>query len=666
MPRTSYLAHIDTLRAVAVVAVVLYHLDPRLLPGGFVGVDVFFVISGYIVSRSVSHMGGASFLGFVTQCYARRLLRIGPALAVCLVAATLLTVMFIPYAWLSGTSQRTGLAAFFGFSNLVLLSTASDYFSPRSEFNSFTHAWSLGVEEQYYLIFPLLFFFWLRGRRRLATGLFGMAALASFALAATAADPVRAFFLLQFRFWELAAGALLFLLAEHRAPIRHAQPVAWLSLALLAVALATASPGSTPFPGAVLPVIGTLGVILAFRALPETSWLRRGFAHPVPTYLGRISYSLYLWHWPVFVLFRWTVGLDGVVPMAAAVAVSLGAAALSYRWVETPSRRSQHLLRLPRPVMVAAGVGALLLGWGAASGIWALRPVVSLSTVNRNAAEWFGGPPRAADGCRVAGTSFPVAHGAGVRLARAGCEAPAMLARRIFVVGDSHAFAYETMLRQLVLETGARVELMSAGGCGVMGLVEEPSAICRAFEDAAMASVLATAAPGDVLFLPALRVPRIADQFVLLGEAAARARVVDPATALRRARQAEAFAGLAERLAGRGVVVVLEAPLPVFAAPAFRCADWFNRANPICAGGLAMPRATVEALRAPVLDTFARLGATLPGLRVWDPLPELCPGETCHAVRDGRPLFFDGDHLSSLGNRLLVPSFARLLAGLER
>ncbi len=176
--------------------------------------------------------------------------------------------------------------------------------------------------------------------------------------------------------------------------------------------------------------------------------------------------------------------------------------------------------------------------------------------------------------------------------------------------------------------------------------------------------VLAAVAPGDVVFLPALRVPRIADQFTVPGEAAARARVADPATAALRERQAEAFAGLFHRLAGHGAVVVLEAPPPVFAAPAFRCADWFNRGNPICAGGLGMPRATIDTLRAPVLITFARLQATLPGLRVWDPLPVLCPGETCHVLRDGRPLFFDGDHLSSFGNRLLAPAFSRFLAGL--
>ena len=661
MSRMAYLPHLDALRAIAVLAVVLYHLDPRLLPGGFVGVDVFFVISGYIVSRSVSHLGAESFLGFVSRFYARRVLRIVPALGVCLVAATLLTVMFIPYAWLSGTSQRTGLAAFFGFSNLVLLSTASDYFSPRSEFNSFTHTWSLGVEEQYYLVFPFLFFFWLRGRRGLAAALFALAAAGSLAWAAMAGDPVRAFFLLQFRFWELAAGALLFLLAEHRPPIRHAMPVAMVSLLMLAVALATAAPGSTPFPGALLPVLGTLGVILSFRALPEGGWLARGFAHPVPRYFGRISYSLYLWHWPVFVLFRWTVGLEGAVPMAAALAGCLGAAALSYRWVETPTRQSARLLGLGPPVLVGLGLAALVAGWGLAHGIWALRPVVSLSTVNRNAAEWFGGPQRGGEGCRAAGASFPVVHGAGLRLARAGCDAPASVDRRIFVIGDSHAFAYETMLRQLVAETGARVDLMSAGGCGVMNLVQAPTPTCRAFGEAATAAVLATAAPGDVVFLPALRVPRIADQFAFMGMADALARVADPATAALRTRQAEEFAVLARQMQQRGAVVVLEAPLPVFAAPAFRCADWFNRGNPICAGGLAMPRTVIDTLRAPVLEAYARLAAELPGLAVWDPLPELCGPEACEALRDGLPLFFDGDHLSAFGNRALVPSFARFL-----
>jgi peptidoglycan/LPS O-acetylase OafA/YrhL len=664
MSRTSYLGHVDTLRAVAVLAVVLYHLDPRLLPGGFVGVDVFFVISGYIVSRSVSHLRGGSLPGFVLQFYARRVLRIVPALAVCLVLATLLTVMFIPYAWLSGTSQRTGLAAFFGFSNLVLLATATDYFSPRSEFNSFTHTWSLGVEEQYYLVFPFLFAFWLRGRQRLAAVLFAVAAAASLALAATATDPVRAFFLLHFRFWELAAGALLFVLAEHRPPIRHAMPVACLSLAMLAVALATSAPGSTPFPGAVLPVLGTLGVILSFRALPDASWLRRAFAHPVPTWLGRISYSLYLWHWPVFVLFRWTTGLEGPVPMAMALAASLGAAALSYRWVEMPTRHSGRLQRLPRPWLVGAGVAVLVAGWGLSSGLWALRPFVSLSTVNRHAEEWFGGPARSGDACRVASTSFPVAHGAGARMARVGCDGPAAIPRRLFVIGDSHAFAYETMLRQLVRDTGLRVDLMSAGGCGVLNLVQEAGPTCVAFEESAFGAVMAALEPGDVVFLPALRVPRIADQFTFIGVPAALARVADPATAELRARQAVAFTGLAERLRARGARVVLEAPLPVFAAPAFRCADWFNRGNPICAGGLAMPRPTVEALRAPVLDAFAWLSAQLPGLVVWDPLPELCDADTCHAVREGRPLFFDGDHLSSFGNRALVPSFTRLLQGL--
>ena len=137
--RRNYLPHIDGLRAIAVLAVIVFHMNPHLLPGGFVGVDIFFVISGYVVSRSVSHLGPVSLWNFVTEFYARRMIRIAPALCVCLLVTTLATVFFVPYAWLSATTQRTGMAAFFGLSNFVLADTAGDYFAPRAELNTFTH-----------------------------------------------------------------------------------------------------------------------------------------------------------------------------------------------------------------------------------------------------------------------------------------------------------------------------------------------------------------------------------------------------------------------------------------------------------------------------------------------------------------------------------------------
>lgn len=160
----NYYPHIDGLRALAVLAVIIYHLDPGWLPGGFTGVDVFFVISGYVVSASLAKRDNSTFARFTLHFYARRFVRILPALLACLLATSVASTLFIPKAWLSEANEWTGLAAFFGVSNIVLALNQDAYYSPRAEFNPFIHTWSLGVEEQFYLLFPLVFFCGSNGR----------------------------------------------------------------------------------------------------------------------------------------------------------------------------------------------------------------------------------------------------------------------------------------------------------------------------------------------------------------------------------------------------------------------------------------------------------------------------------------------------------------------
>lgn len=164
-PSRGYVPHIDGLRAIAVLAVILFHLDPAWLPGGFTGVDVFFVISGFVVSASVHRLPPLSLGQSMLRFYARRIRRIAPALLACLLLTAVASVLFIPESWLSEASDKTGLMAFFGFSNWVLAAIGNDYFAPKAEFNPYTHTWSLGVEEQFYLLFPLLFLAWARGVR---------------------------------------------------------------------------------------------------------------------------------------------------------------------------------------------------------------------------------------------------------------------------------------------------------------------------------------------------------------------------------------------------------------------------------------------------------------------------------------------------------------------
>jgi len=239
--QVAYVPGIDGLRAVAVVAVMVFHLVPWALPGGFVGVDIFFVISGFVVTGSLMRDSALPLPRFVLAFYARRFRRIVPALVACLCTTVVVSVAFIPQAWLSESLRSTALSAFFGFSNFALVATDDGYFAPRSEFNPFTHTWSLAVEEQFYLVFPVLLFLAIsRPQTRVASafrGLFVVLCLASLAWSAwaTARAPSQAYYMLASRFWELGAGSALCLFAGLRGRIATAVGVRRLSAAGLAL-----------------------------------------------------------------------------------------------------------------------------------------------------------------------------------------------------------------------------------------------------------------------------------------------------------------------------------------------------------------------------------------------------------------------------------------------
>jgi len=665
-----YLPWVDGLRAVAVLSVLIYHLDSGWLPGGFVGVDVFFVISGFVVSASVARLGGATPGATTLAFYARRVRRIVPALLTCLLATSLAAALFIPDAWLSSASFDTGQLAFVGLSNWVLAG-ADAYFSPRAEYNPFVHTWSLGVEEQFYLVFPWLFAFWMLGvRRARSLALFALGFVASLAWAAylgsEAARAAEAFYVTTTRFWELAAGVLLFqglTLAGVRATsTHHVVRSAAIAVSALAVAfgVASAGEGRTPWPDSLVPVLGTVGLLGLVYASPRDGWVARALSLDPVVAVGKASYSLYLWHWPVFVVFRWTSGLETAVERLAAVTIAAGLAVASYRFVERPLRHSPSLMRLPEPRLLGATALVVLTCVLAHWGVAASSGAYSLSVVTRHAEDWYaygGDRDVSGSGCEIDRTG----RGASTVYRRIGCDAAPAGTRRIFVAGDSHAPAYAEMIRRLLLTDGGEASVFSITECPAPSAQGEPLDCERAVERA-YATSAADAGAGDVLFLPRLRLPRLGEQWPLEDEG----RVVGdppPAAAVSVSWEDAAYAEL-EPLAARGVRIVFEAPKPLFRAPAFRCSDWFNRANPICEPGLTVERAFLEAYRAPVVESLHRLAARLPGATVWDPFPVLCPDVLCEAVRDGRPLFFDGDHVSGYANRLLLPSFSAHLDGL--
>ncbi len=677
----SYFPYIDGLRALAVLSVVIYHLHTAWLPGGFVGVDVFFVISGFIVSASIANYRSSSFLQFFAFFYARRIKRIFPALIVCLLLTALVSALFIPSSWLSAVNQQTGLYAFLGLSNFILASTGRDYFAPTTEFNPYTHTWSLAVEEQFYLVFPLLYLAWLGGRdkRWRSSALFGIGLLASIAYSAwqSQTSPTQAFFLSPGRFWELASGVLLYQFISRKPwdpAIEHA-PQLWrsalavLSLVALLVSFWVSRPERFPMPGALMAVLGTLGIIYSLHQHRELRVIHALLGSAPMVGVGRISYSLYLWHWPVFVVFRWTYGLDAPLQWFSAVIIAFALAWLSYRFVETPIRQSGSIRKLPQSAVIIGGVAVIGVSCWIAHGIDNATGRISLSQVAKHSDVWYpDGYPLDPNhpGC-VAGPDFNLVGG-GVMLGYnpRGCVNPRPLNdSSIYVIGDSHALAYSSMFKQYAIRHATQVNAYNNGGCPFLSLQPErdmDNSDCRRYTDAALADLRARIKPGDVLFLPSLRLPRFADQWAYFGENAARALMFGPKADADRKRAEDFAVGVLKEFVDNGVRVVFEAPKPLYKAPPFRCADWFDKDNPICTPGFEVSRATLEAFRAPVLQSYANIASRLPGVEVWDPFATLCPGESCSAFDGDKPLFLDGDHLSGHGNMKLLPEFTAFMS----
>ncbi|NHV25064.1 acyltransferase family protein [Burkholderia sp. D-99] len=667
-------AYIDGLRAIAVLSVIVYHLNPKWLPGGFAGVDVFFVISGFVVAMSVSELGNLSLGKFLSYFYARRLVRITPALVVMLLVTFIASALFIPEAWLSSSNQRTGMFAFLGLSNFILSANTGNYFSPVAEFNPFTHTWSLAVEEQFYLVFPLLFVLWLRGRRALSVAIFVTALVASLVCAIWLGrtDETRAFYMMWSRFWELGIGVLLFQIMHARghsfdSESRYRPRFAVASdigLVALGLGLILARPEAAPFPACVLPVAGTalvLGTLHGRRGGVAFLLLTR---RPM-VFIGKISYSLYLWHWPVFVLFRWTVGLDSPVWQIAAIALTAALSIASFHFVEQPPRKAARGAR--KSAMIGAGLALVASGYLVSTAVASNQTSISLSTVTRNMALWYPeGPSQviADNGCSVASSARAFDGGLVFVNERSKCSAPVTFAHNVFVLGDSHAMAYSGMLKQLAARTGATIYAYNVGGCPFISLqawMPGRDDTCKAFGDAAVADMLPKIKPGDVVLLASLRLPRMVDQWAVFGVDAAKNAVFSPTAQQGRDDGVQRAVPVLQQLAARGARVVFEAPTPMLESIPYRCADWFNRNNPICEKGMSVPRPLLDDLRAPILASYAKMQNAVPGVEVWDPLPTLCPGSECRAYRDGKPILFDGDHLTYYSNMLLLPGFTALI-----
>ena len=339
MTAIKYRTDIDGLRAVAVAAVILDHLGIPGFSGGFVGVDVFFAISGYLIASIILHdVEDRRFS--ILRFYVRRVRRILPALFVVMAVTTPIAFWLLLPGELRAFSQSLAGAALFS-SNFIFWHQAG-YFAAQSSTKPLLHTWSLGIEEQFYILFPITLILLLRMGRKIAFWILGAAAIVSYAACIweTPHAIESAFFFPQYRTWELLAGSILAFAGQKPPPVWLSNCTCAIGLALMLVAVVTFSP-STQFPGpyALVPVLGALLVI---QSGGRSDWLAGLALRASPiTFLGRISYSLYLWHWPLIAFTTYYLLHPPTVPEAALIfCLSLILATLSWRWIEQPARLS--------------------------------------------------------------------------------------------------------------------------------------------------------------------------------------------------------------------------------------------------------------------------------------------------------------------------------------
>ena len=614
----AYRPDVDGLRAVAIVPVVAFHAFPEWVPGGFVGVDVFFVISGYLIASLVFAQvdeGRFSLLTF----WARRACRLLPALL--LVLGTVLAagwVVLLPDEFRLLGRHVLGGATY--LSNFVL-ARESGYFDVAADAKPLLHLWSLAIEEQFYLVFPIIVLVLVRWPRAMVPVL-GVLLAGSFAYGVldTPRNPAAAYFLPQSRVWELLVGVLLARSGIGLAGM--ARVAAPLGLAAVLVAVAMLDRNSA-FPGwlALVPVLGTAVVIAAGGAAPLN---RVVLAHPWMVAVGLVSYPLYLWHWPLLSLARIAGGGEvgpwlrvGLVVVAAVLAVA------TYRLVERPVRfgtwsRGRVACLLLIPCAGLAGLGQMAQAGG-------IRPYASRFGVDRvldAAGEWDypGSMARMAAGGRV---MWRAAGGGGA----------------VLFVGDSNIEQYAPRMVALVRAAPQRHKtalFLTGGGCPPIPVMGDPKLPgCRTLVDTAIAA--AEAQGVDTVVVGAQWWGYFTSSRYLVDgrgmtEAAARTAALDSLGATLR----QLGSG------GRRVIVVLNIP-------------WGAELDPrqavtrgVFSFGLrsrAVPRARLETEFGAISRAIAAVALDA-GAEVVDPLDSLCDAIACPAGgEDGTPIYKDAVHL---------------------
>ncbi|MGG5171221.1 acyltransferase family protein [Pseudarthrobacter sp. J1738] len=699
-PKSKVRTDIQALRALAVGAVVLNHLWPDRLPGGYVGVDIFFVISGFLITRhlvgELTKRGRVHFAAF----YARRMRRLLPAALLVGALGLAGTWLFMPYSrWADAAGE--GIAAAFYGENWLLAAKSVDYSASQETATVVQHYWSLSVEEQFYVVWPLLLAgafaaaLWRRKNPlRFLTIAMSVVFAASliFSIIYTVTNPNEAYFVTTTRAWEFAAGGLIALgtvafldtkASQRRSPSKlvqnRMQLLAGIGLIAVLVTLFVYNQETT-FPGAMalIPVVGTgliiwTGSVLGSSAIPFSGF--RPFQ-----FVGDVSYSLYLWHWPLIVLAVPFLGRElGNVDKWIIAAISLALAFLSKRYIEDPGRTKLYKGRRSA-VSLLAGFGAMLLVTALALGMvlsagrvesaeaqklanLAQQPCYGASSLlpNANCPDKYGSPDVlnigkaqspyfAVSGCRSATDQIVVQDVSFLQ----DCDYSGgdKNAKTVWYVGDSHAEHWKVAFFDLARKQKWHVRLSLAGGCSLADVKR------IAFMDAPR---LDSASQERCLQWSQQVSDKILKQkpdYVVTSTFSVKETIDDGTGRDQLAQYKDTVERRQAKWAQNGtrVIVIRDPPLTL------------GKSTPGCViqkKGDSLACAT-DRSKALVADPTAKAALDLGSgnLKVMDLSDQFCDAKQCHAVIGGIFVYFDNNHLSKNYVESLEPIFDERLLGL--
>ncbi len=655
---------IEGLRAVAIIAVLLCHAGIPLFAGGYVGVDVFFVISGFLITRlllgELGRSGGIS----IPRFYARRAKRLLPLSALLLGSVAILSMILLsPLRAVEVSGDIVSSALY--MANWHFAAQSVDYFAQDIEPSPVLHLWSLAIEEQFYLVWPALMLgatWYQRRKGRPVRGILWLTLTVLFAVSLvigiifTNDQPAAAYFSTFGRAWELALGGGLALLGAVRLHRAAAVAIGWAGVAAILYA-AIAFDATTPFPGvaALVPTLGTAALILAGSTVYEQAKAAPASAlslRPV-RYVGRISYSWYLWHWPALVFAAVIWGPLSAIAGVAVVLASLLPTVLTHHFVEDPVRRSRGLARMPAR---ALALGAACMAFAVGAGVWLEESQPTLHTAPISKV-----PGAAA----LASEIIPQQRATAVRPnplnARAdrsrafydGCLVgiPATNSgkclygdpngkRTLILFGDSHALQYFAPMEALAEKNHWRlIDLTKAectpGEVKIRSMVEDREySQCDAWREKELQRIEEAGHNATL---------------VMAGDTAYTAYGPDGEELSGEANAAALEEGYKKTLArviaaGLDAVVIRDTPASEEDIPSCVSEDLQNLES--CA---------FKRVHDPNIEFDVRAAKSTPGVHLIDITDEICPGDLCRAVIGNALVYRDKAHLTATFARTLAP-----------